>query len=390
MWIRKIIGKLHLWLGLISGFIVLMLAVTGCIYAFQQEIQDATQPYRHVAAQSSPFLPPSRLHHIADSANPHKHVHAIRYAGPESAAQAIYYEYLNYYDIVFLNPYTGEVLKVKDMEKGFFPFILEGHFYLWLPHSVGQPVVAVATLIFFVMVISGIILWWPRNKAGARQRFTIKWNARWRRRNYDLHNVLGFYVSWIGLIFAVTGLVWGFQWFSKTAYWVSSGGKQQVEFYDPGSDTTAVLAQLAAPAPDLIWEKMKKEYPDAGSLEVHIPEGPGGSIEVGANPSTTSYWKADYRYFDQYTLKELPVKHTWGRVDQANGGDLFMRMNYDIHTGAIWGLPGKILAFCGSLLIGSLPITGFLIWLGRKKKTAAKKSAVPRTARAPRPVTAEV
>jgi uncharacterized iron-regulated membrane protein len=49
-------------------------------------------------------------------------------------------------------------------------------------------------------------------------------------------------------------------------------------------------------------------------------------------------------------------------------------MNYDIHTGAIIGLPGKILAFFASLIVASLPITGFYIWWGRKQKQKIKNS----------------
>jgi uncharacterized iron-regulated membrane protein len=49
-----------------------------------------------------------------------------------------------------------------------------------------------------------------------------------------------------------------------------------------------------------------------------------------------------------------------------------MRMNYDLHTGAVLGLTGKIFAFLISLLIASLPITGFYVWWGRKKKKAIK------------------
>ena len=77
---------------------------------------------------------------------------------------------------------------------------------------------ATATLVFLVMLISGLILWWPKNKKATKQRFSIKWNARWRRKNYDLHNVLGFYATWIAIILAVTGLVWGFEWFAQGYY----------------------------------------------------------------------------------------------------------------------------------------------------------------------------
>ena len=55
-------------------------------------------------------------------------------------------------------------------------------------------------------------------------------------------------------------------------------------------------------------------------------------------------------------------------------------MNYDIHVGAIGGLPGKVLAFLLSAIIASLPVTGFLIWWGRrnkeKKANSKKEKAV--------------
>jgi uncharacterized iron-regulated membrane protein len=214
--VRRYIGKIHLWLGFTSGILVFIVAVTGCIYAFQAEIQDLTQSFRFVDRQSRDFLPPSVLKAVAEERIPDKHIHAVLYNGPDRAAQVIFYSYEpEYYYLVYVNPYTAEVLRVKDMAFDFFAIILDGHFYLWLPREIGQPVVASATLVFIVMLISGIVLWWPRKKKDAKQRFSVRWNSRWKRRNYDLHNVLGFYVSSILLMLALTGLVWGFQWFAS-------------------------------------------------------------------------------------------------------------------------------------------------------------------------------
>jgi uncharacterized iron-regulated membrane protein len=86
------------------------------------------------------------------------------------------------------------------------------------------------------------------------------------------------------------------------------------------------------------------------------------------NTDEDTYWKTDYRYFDQYTLQELPVEHIYGRFKNATTADKLLRMNYDIHVGAILGLPGKMLAFFTSLIVASLPVTGFMIWWGRRKK----------------------
>ena len=93
MTIKKVIGKIHLWLGLSSGLIVFIIAITGCIYAFQAEIQDATQPYRFVEAQNKPVLPPSQLKAIAEKELPGKKIHAVLYAKPGKAAQVIFYNY---------------------------------------------------------------------------------------------------------------------------------------------------------------------------------------------------------------------------------------------------------------------------------------------------------
>ena len=369
---KKSIGKIHLWLGLSSGLLVFVIAITGCIYAFQEEIQNLTQPYRFVEHRKQPVLRPSELKDIAERELPGKKIHAVLYAKPGKAAQVIFYNAdPEYYYLVYLNPYTGEVLKVKDAQAGFFPFILDGHFYLWLPPEIGQPIVATATLVFLVMLISGLFLWWPRNKKATKQRFSIRWNARWRRKNYDLHNVLGFYATWIAIILAATGLVWGFEWFAQ-GYYKLAGGQKSLLYIEPKSDSTLVYAS-DVPAIDRLYALMRSENPTAEVLEVHIPETLSSAIEISINPDDGTYWQADYRYFDQYTLKELSVDHIYGKSANASVADDLMRMNYDIHTGAVIGLSGKILAFFASLIVASLPITGFYIWWGRKQKDKQKK-----------------
>lgn len=369
------IGKIHLWMGLISGLFVFFLGITGCILAFEKEIGDLTQRYRFVKIENKPRLLPSQLKNIADLKLPGKHGHSVSYE-PGKAAKVLYYNAdPEYYYIVYMDPYSGQVLKVKDMNRDFFRIITIGHYYLWLPPAIGQPVLATATLLFVLLLISGLVLWWPKNKASTNKRFTIKWNARWRRVNYDLHNVLGFYITWIVIFIGLTGLVMGFQWFSKSVYWVSSGGKKLNLFEESFSDTTRIMPVSTGAPIDRLWLKALNENPDhKGSIEVHIPDSPKAALELALNPDTETYWKTDYRYYDQYTLKEIDVKHVFGRYSKASVADKIIRMNYDIHIGAIGGLPTKILAFIGSLIAASLPLTGFIIWWGRRNKTKGKKT----------------
>lgn len=74
------------------------------------------------------------------------------------------------------------------------------------------------------MTLTGLVLRWPKRQ-NRRQRFSIKWRARWRRVNYDLHSVLGFYALWLGLMLAITGLVWGYNWFGEGLYHITGGDK---------------------------------------------------------------------------------------------------------------------------------------------------------------------
>src|SRR6218665_1970183 len=135
--VRKITGKLHLWLGLASGLIVCFLGITGCILAFEREIEEATQNYRFVASKTIPVLKPSELERIVTKELPGKKLHSISYQPGHAAVASFYHDEPEYYFLIYLDPYTGKVLKVKDMSGDFFRIVIDGHFYLWLPPAAG-------------------------------------------------------------------------------------------------------------------------------------------------------------------------------------------------------------------------------------------------------------
>ena len=365
MTFKKAIRKIHLVLGLGSGLIVVILGVTGCILAFELEIRSFTEPYQYVKEENKPYLAPSVLKAKAEEYLASRRAVGVQYPGKGKAAVAAYYDETNY-ELAYLNPYTGALLKHKNMNEDFFRIVLDGHFYLWLPHEIGQPIAASATLIFLVMMITGIILWWPKNKAARKQRFSVKWNARWRRKNYDLHNVLGFYMTWVAIFLAITGLVFGFEWFARSLYWVTSGGETMVEHQHPLSDTTKPLK--AANMADHLWHMHKGSVNENESIGVYFATLPTDPLEVVINHRPGTYYDSDFYHYDQYTGEELPATGSYaGSFKDANVADKIVRMNYDMHVGAVLGLPGKLLAFFASLIAASLPVTGFLIWWGRKK-----------------------
>ena len=367
---KKVFHTLHLWLGLASGLVVFILAITGSLYAFQDEIS-GLGAYHYVREEQQSFLLPSQLQKIAEHALPGKELQALKYNDRPKAAEATFYAYNpEYYFTVYLNPYTGEVLKIKDMEKDFFRFIMRGHYYLWLPPGIGHPLVACSTLVFLLVLLTGLIIWIPKNRKALKNRIRFRWKkgTKWPRINFDMHVVGGLYVTIFALIFAITGLVWGFQGFGQ-GYYKLMGGKKSLAYADVLSQKQAAGSSVRINNPlDRVWLLMCREYPTAGSIEVHPVHSGSAAISANATQRDRKYWKTDYRYFDQHTVQEIKASNIYGRLNDAHFADKLYRMNYEIHTGAILGLPGKIFACLMSLFIASFPVTGCIIWWKKRKK----------------------
>jgi uncharacterized iron-regulated membrane protein len=280
MTVKKLVGKLHLWLGLASGLLVFVVAVTGCILAFEHEIKSFIRPFQYVEpVANGVVLPPSRLKSIAEKQVPGKPAKGVNYGETGHSVNVPFYgANPDYYFQVYLNPYTGAVLKVVDEETDFFHFILHGHYYLWLPEEIGQPVVAYGTLVFTVLLITGMALWWPKkwSKSNRDKSFRIKWKAQWRRVNYDLHNVPGFYALFISVILSLTGMIFGIEWFANSVYWASSGGKIMPEYRQPLSDSTAI--RLFSNPVDRVWQQFYKNK--SGNVKpVYFVSGTGVGVD---------------------------------------------------------------------------------------------------------------
>lgn len=369
---KKIVGWFHLWLGLVSGLVFFIMGLTGAIYSFQPELSKLTQPYITVKDEGRPYLPASQLRAIAARQLPDKKPTRMLFRSREESVIVHFIKKNDYYWAAFLNPYTGEVLKVQDMDTEFFRFILRGHMYLWLPQEIGHVVVSTCMIIFTIIVMSGLILWWPRNKAARKNSFKIKWGASPKRLNYDLHSILGFYASWVLIFIVATGLAWSFEGVMNAEYWLFSGGKTRPKppvFVSPKADTSNRVTNVI----DKIHTAARAAYPGNERYQLRLPATDTAAYQVIMYLEAGKYSKADNLYFNQYTAERFQPKN-WGLYADANAGEKANRMTYDIHTGGIAGLPGRILVFFTGLIAASLPITGFYIWWGKRSKKKAPPS----------------
>jgi uncharacterized iron-regulated membrane protein len=375
---KKTIGFLHLWLGLTSGLIVFIVALTGCIYVFSEEITHALRAdAMHVSRKAGQTAIPVRelwestqekvgtgcvLDNLIVRNDPTQSWSFSSFKAGDPNALT-YFGSIAHYKTIYVNPYTGQIQGIYDEETDFFNIIKFAHWSLLLQTDYGQPIVGWSTLIFVIMLITGIILWWPRSRNAVKQRFSFKWKKTTgrKRKNYDLHNILGFYFSFVLLLVAFTGMVWSFSWFQAIVYVAASGSVTPPERIVAQS----TLEQVAMSDPfELALRQTRAAHPAASAFQLSPAADSVSAIQVYIQQHEGVYYVAHEMQFDQYSGKLL------ARRDHAdkNFGEKVITANYDIHVGAILGIPGKILAFLASFVCASLPVTGFLIWKNRKKK----------------------
>lgn len=375
---------IHRWLGLISGLVVLIVSLTGACLVFEEDFTLWGKNHAFIAPRQQAFQSPATLLQAAAAEAPGgMSAASIWYGTAKRSAIVKFNDQENHsHAEVYINPYNAEVIAIDEEdqdehEAGFFHFMEEGHIHLWLPEEIGRPIVGYSTLAFTIILLTGLIWWYPKkwNKGTARKSFLIKWGARFKRLTIDLHNVPGFYVLLIALTLAITGLYFSFGWVGKLTYWFASGGKPPIAVQFPMSDTSSNNQKTKDELLNNIWQRYAGDQErEWQQLIINIPSVPTATWLVAENTYKTSSHAVNLHFYDQYSGEELFKRN-------ADTGDIIatdiayrsMLYHYNLHLGRIGGATTQWIAFLACLVCASLPLTGFLIWYnrnwGKKKKT---------------------
>lgn len=381
--LRKLTGQLHLWLGMASGLVIIILGITGCIYTFIDEIRPVVYHDRIFITEPAAdvkMLPLQELKMTAQKAlnkevplmdieifTDRKHSMVFRYRNRNDNAN-LYSNYFINYDKVYLNPYTGAIVKVENSKWEFFNVVVMLHCTLLLGHF-GKQVITWATIIFIIMLLSGLILWWPSNKAASKKRFKFSWKptTSWRRRNYDLHQIAGFYIFIIALFVALSGL-------SMILPKLDSAIQYLVDLGRTNQQPSMLHTSHMGGNPDKIQEKdgVLNEIaehaalmnPAAVKYRIFTPKTANDPLIIKNYRAQSTHYPYLQDQYSQSTARHIATTY----FSDLSAGAKVHEITYDIHVGALLGIPGKILVFLASLITASLPISGFLIWKGRRKK----------------------
>ena len=230
---KNFFRKFHLWLSVPFGIVITIICFTGALLVFEEEITAATGNGITAVAPTSEALPLNVLADKVDatlpadvdvkgivvSCSPHE-VYKVNLSKPKKSA-------------VYVNQYTGEVIG-KDERLPFFQAVFRLH--RWLMDSNpgdgkifwGKMIVGTSTLACVIILLTGLVIWWPRNRKMLMNRLQIALRKGQNRFWYDLHVAGGFYALLLLLAMALTGLNWSFEWYKNGVYGLFGAGNDNV------------------------------------------------------------------------------------------------------------------------------------------------------------------
>lgn len=358
---KNTIRQIHLWLGLASGLIVFIVSITGFLYVFEEEIRDFShQEYLHVPVQQKPFIGLKTILENYEHLEPKKKITALKInrEEPNAAVEISTKKKKTYY----FNPYDGTL--IKEQGSDWLNTVLEIHRNLLLG-DFGEFIQGWSVVIFIIMLLTGLILWFPNQRRLIKQSLKIKWSGSFKRVNFDLHQVLGFYASIFLLLIAFSGTYFKYDTVKKTVSLVTGSKLRKGDevISNQKIDSTTIPVRYNA-----IYENANSKYPGATSVSFSIRK----TGELRLRMTYPNNWARNQNtiFFDGKTGQMLRTK----LYKDNNAADVYEASNHDLHTGVFFGLAGKIIWSLVSLISASLPITGFIIWWKKgKKKSKPKK-----------------
>lgn len=395
---KKIFRKIHLWLSVPFGLIITLVCFSGAMLVFENEanewfrrdlyyvetVKESPLPMDKLLEKVATTLPDSvAVTGVSISSDPGR-AYQVSLSKPRRAS-------------LYVDQYTGEV-KGKSERSGFFMFMFRMH--RWLLDSMnpgnegifwGKMIVGVSTLLLVFVLISGIVIWWPRTRKALKNSLKITATKGWRRFWYDLHVAGGMYALIFLLAMALTGLTWSFPWYRTAFYKVFGVEVQQraAQGHEQKSDAQKRNTKLAA------HREKKREGNDVRKGErSRRPENNHSDMYSVTSPFV--YWQEIYDKlrrqnpeYKQISISSGTASVSFNRFGNQRASDrysfntdngeftetsLYQHQDksgkirgwiYSVHVGNWGGMFTRILTFIAALLGAALPLTGYYLWIKR-------------------------
>jgi uncharacterized iron-regulated membrane protein len=372
---RQAMAWLHTWAGLIFGWLLFAIFLTGTLSYFKDEITHWMQPEvqahpvddaRSLAAaqtylqQQAPSaarwfitLPSSREPGLSvmwqDKVDPGKRGNFVE---------------------KLLDPVSGQQVQARESRGG--EFFYRFHFQLQMPYPWGRWLSTIAAMVMLVALITGIIT----HKKIFKDFFTFR-PRKGQRSWLDGHNAVGVLVLPFHLMITYSSLVIFMSMVMPASILASYGNDTRAFFNDvfPATDNAPALGQPGQLLPlGPMYEQAREQWAGGhvGRLVVNNPGDVNASVNVFRAGSDRVVHDFGSTVSFNGTTGELLRVSGEQSLPAAIGGSF-----YGLHMGHFAGPVLRWLYFiCG--LAGTAMIgTGLVMWLGKRQLKHTKTGVMP-------------
>lgn len=375
--LKAILLQFHSVAGLVLAAVLVVVALTGAVMSFEDEIRGALDAGRvqlapHAASRMSLDALLAKLQAGGDP--------VASITMPRSATSAAEVRFARKPDHtrpapLYVDPYSGDSLGHPAAD-AFFATVRKLHRWLLLPgdgNGYGRPITGIAALGLLAMLLTGLVLRWPHRPGSIKVWLKPHWQLHGRGLHRSLHAVIGTWVLLLYLTMTLTGLWWSFDWYKAAATWLLARSPVTTQ---PPNRPAVPEAPSAAVSLDRVWATLVVERGDRfEAARLTLPSGRDSTVRVRA-------WLTDAR---DGAHDELRIDGRTGQIlsadlyaDKTIGEKVLARV-LDIHRGSIFGWPGQLLFMLAAAAMPLFGVTGVLLYLSRRRHKRMQRAAQGKT-----------
>jgi len=365
--LHKIIFWSHLTAGVSAGLVIFSMSLTGVVLMYEPQITEYVE--RNVRRVEPP--PDNKRLTYADliakvrAANPEARPAMILIKSDPAASVAIN---LGCDNTAYVNPYSGELLGGTSATREFMRSVVDWHRWLGTEgegRATSRSITGACNLAFLWLALTGVYRWWPRSWIWRALKTSLLFNARLRgkARDWNWHNVIGFWCSTVPIVLTVTASVMSYPWANDLLYTLT-GSEPPRRTEGPASAEQTPRARKArgdgqtttSPASfDVLLARAQKQVPGWVTIMLRLParsDGPVTALIQGTDA------------FHPFQRSQLTLHRAsgdvlkWEPYANNSAGRKLRTWVRALHTGEAFGFPGQTVAGIASL--GGC----FLVWTG--------------------------
>lgn len=370
----------HFYAGIFCIPFLILLALSGSIYLFKPQIESwQFAPYRNLAATGSPT---TANQHIDAALQSLPQASFESYRLPRSDREAVIVRVISEGEshIVYVNPFNLQIVKSTPYASQFLEIVKSFHGEL-LSGRFGAVLVELSASWAFVLIITGIYLWWPRSARGLAGILYPRLRLKGRRLWQDIHAVTGFWVSLFLLFLLVTALPWALIWGS--AFKELRAAVHQLQQQD------WVVHQHQQPHPDPSHPLDIDLSPEIVALAASLNFAPPAELSI--KDPEHNLWQLSSLHQNRPLRQDAWIeRHSAGTHTRAENKarlqrvrsfadkstiDKVIGVGIAAHEGQLFGWLNQLLAMFTTTALLIMSVSAFVLW--RKRKPSGSLGAPP-------------